>query len=326
MPLNEAIPIPADQVSYLVSTAARAPSVHNTQPWRFQINDYDIELLADPSRKLQTDPLGREMLLSCGAALFGLRLAVRSLGYQPVVEMLPVRSRLRLLARVALTEGTPMTALERQMLYAVPRRHTHRGSFRASLLPPGLLAGMQHDAAEEGATLALVSRPIDYERLADLITATAPHQDRDPASRSAVLRWSRSTGSADRDGVPARAFPPNPASQPGHLRQRDFDLGRDIGVQPTDGDPPSATAVLVTAGDRRLDWLKAGQALQRLLLHGATRWVFASLYTQPLESAQIRNMIKERLALPGFPQVLLQLGVVDRSEPTIRRPPEDVID
>jgi len=326
MPLNGAIPIPADQVSYLVSTAARAPSVHNTQPWRFRINDYDIELLADPGRKLQTDPLGREMLLSCGAALFGLRLAVRSLGYDPVVELLPVRSQLRLLARIALAEGTPMTALERQMLYAVPRRHTHRGSFRATLLPPGLLAGMQHDAAEEGATLTLVSRSIDYERLADLISATAPKQDRDPASRSEVLRWSRPTGSADRDGVPARAFQPNPISHPGHLRQRDFDLGRDIGVQPTDGDPPAVTGILLTTRDRRMDWLKAGQALQRLLLHGATRWVFASLFTQPLESAQLRDMIRARLALPGIPQVLLQLGVVDRSEPTIRRAPEDVIE
>src|SRR5215468_1426738 len=75
------VPIPAGQAGYLIATAARAPSVHNTQPWRFRVGEYVIELYADPGRKLRVDRAGREMLISCGAALFGLRLAVRSLGY-----------------------------------------------------------------------------------------------------------------------------------------------------------------------------------------------------------------------------------------------------
>ena len=93
------VPIPAEQVGYLIATAARAPSVHNTQPWRFRAGQYVIELYADQRRKLRVDPAGREMLISCGAALFGLRLAVRSLGYLPVVKLLPDPDRLRLLAR-----------------------------------------------------------------------------------------------------------------------------------------------------------------------------------------------------------------------------------
>ena len=83
------VPIPADQVDYLIATAARAPSVHNTQPWRFRAGRYVIEMYADQRRKLRADPAGREMLISCGAALFGLRLAIRSLGYVPIVHLLP---------------------------------------------------------------------------------------------------------------------------------------------------------------------------------------------------------------------------------------------
>jgi len=90
------MPIPADQVTYLIGTAARAPSVHNTQPWRFRAGDGAIDLYADPRRRLRVDKDGREMLISCGAALFGLRLAVRSLGYLPVVELFPDPPRLRL--------------------------------------------------------------------------------------------------------------------------------------------------------------------------------------------------------------------------------------
>ena len=71
---------------YLIATAARAPSIHNSQPWRFRVDAEAVELWADPARKTRDDAIGREMLISCGAALFGLRLAIRSLGYLPVVR------------------------------------------------------------------------------------------------------------------------------------------------------------------------------------------------------------------------------------------------
>ena len=64
-----------DQVHFLIETAVRAPSVHNTQPWRFHVGPAGLELHADRSRQLPAvDPFGRELLISCGAALYGLRL------------------------------------------------------------------------------------------------------------------------------------------------------------------------------------------------------------------------------------------------------------
>ena len=83
------VPIPADSVGNLLATAARAPSIFNTQPWLFRVTAHTIELYADPSRRLRSDPAGREMLISCGAALYGLRLAIRALWYRPVVSLLP---------------------------------------------------------------------------------------------------------------------------------------------------------------------------------------------------------------------------------------------
>src|SRR6266545_1386808 len=324
--LPEAVPIPAARVGYLLATAARAPSVHNTQPWRFRVGQHAIELYADQRRKLRVDPVGREMLISCGGALFGLRLAVRSLGYLPVVELLPDPARLRLLARVKLGAAEPMTARERQMLAALPHRHTHRGPFAAGPLPAGLVAGLQHDALAEGATLALVDRAIAYQKLADILGAASPRQDLDPVAQAEVRRWSRDAADPAPDGVPAHAFPRGAARQPGRLPQRDFDLGRDLGLLPGGGPPPAATAVLLTPGDGRADWLRAGQALHRLLAHAASRWVFASLYTQPLEAAAIRSLIQARLALPGAPQMLLQLGLARATQATARRPPAELIE
>jgi hypothetical protein len=202
-----AVPIPAGQVDYLIATAARAPSVHNTQPWRFRAGEYAIELYADQSRKLRVDPLGREMLISCGAALFGLRLAVRSLGHVPVVELLPDRARLRLVARVRFGAAEPMTGRERQLLAALPHRHTHRGPFAPGPLPAGLAAGLQHDALAEGATLVLVDRALAYQQLAGILSATGRRQDLDPLARAEVRRWSRDPADPARDGIPAHAFP-----------------------------------------------------------------------------------------------------------------------
>ena len=84
MPVPAAVPISSGQAGYLVWVAARAPSLHNTQPWRFKVLEDAIELYADYSRQLRTDPIARELLISCGAALYGLRLAVRSLRACPV--------------------------------------------------------------------------------------------------------------------------------------------------------------------------------------------------------------------------------------------------
>jgi hypothetical protein len=321
-----AVPIPAGQVDYLLATAARAPSVHNTQPWRFRAGEYAIELYADQRRKLRVDPLGREMLISCGAALFGLRLAVRSLGYLPVVELLPDRAQLRLLARVSFGAAEPMTGRERQLLAALPHRHTHRGPFAAGPLPAGLVAGLQHDALAEGATLVLVDRALAYQQLAGILGATGPRQDLDPVAREEVRRWSRGAADPARDGIPAWAFPVKAGRRSGRLPQRDFDLGRGLGLLDDGGPPPAATAALLTHGDGRADWLRAGQALHRLLAHAASNWVFASLHTQPLEAAAIRTLIRDRLTLPGAPQMLLQLGPAHTAHTTARRPPADLIE
>jgi len=318
----------ATNAQYLIATAARAPSVHNSQPWQFQVTGQAVELWADPKRKLRTDPIGREMLISCGAALYGLRLAVRSLGYQPTVTLLPDPAQLRLLARVAIGDALPANALERRMLAAVPHRHTHRGQFAAGPLPAGLLAGMQHDALAEGAKLALIEDGLPYERLARIVTDAARRGDRDPRARTEVRKWTREPGSPARDGVPAVALPAGPTARipHGQLRQRDFDLGRGLAMLPgAAGDevPPAATAVLLTSRDRRADWLCAGQALQRLLLRAAGQWVFARLHTQPIEDPVARDLIREGLMLPGSPQMLLQFGRADSAASTARRPPDE---
>jgi hypothetical protein len=325
-PRQPAVPIPVSKLAGLVATAARAPSVHNTQPWRFRASRDTIELLADHSRKLpRIDPAGREMLISCGAAFFGLRLAIRELGYLPDVRLLPDPAQTDLLARVRFGAAAPITPAERQMLTAMPHRHTHRGPFTGDPLPRGLLAALQHDAMAEGCTLVLVDQPGHYQQLSALVAAADRQQHANAVVRAELRHWTRPPGSPARDGVPAQAYTAADAPVTGKLAQRDFDLGRRLGRLTGGGSPPAATAILTTPADSPADWLRSGQALYRLLLRAASRWVFASLHTQPLESPPIRAEIMARLALPGIPQMVLQLGRGHSAAATARRPADDVL-
>jgi nitroreductase len=316
----------AERAGYLVELAARAPSVHNTQPWRFTVAGQAIELYADASRQLMEDLAGREMIISCGAALFGLRLAIRSLGYQPEVDLFPEPSQRHLLARVRAGRPAPMTPEERAMLRAVPHRHTHRGSFEPGPLPEGLLDRLRDDVEAEGATLTVIGDGPAYQRLTAILAAWSRWRDLYPTSpaeirtRAETLRWTREADSQARDGVPAHAFPAAAGGEAGRLPQRDFDLGRGWGFPPSAGPPAPVTAVLVARGEDEESWLRAGQALQRILLRAASQWVFARLQTQPLQSASVRAQIRGSLTPSGSPQVLLELGVARTSRPTPRRP------
>ena len=296
---DDTVPNLARQAAYLIEVAARAPSLHNTQPWRFKVGERAIELYADARRQLREDPAGREMLISCGGALYGLRLGIRSLGYQPEIDTLgyrpeagssPQRARRRPLARVRLGCAAPMTSDERKLLQAVPHRHTHRGPFEPGPLPAGLLTCLRDDVTAEGATLAVIDTEAAYAKLAAILGTWSRRQDLYPTSpaeiqsRAETAQWTHDARSLARDGVPAHAFPVTRGRETGRLPQRDFDLGRGWGLLPSGGSPAPVTAILVTSGDHEEDWLRAGQALQRLLLRAASRWVFASLQTESLQA------------------------------------------
>jgi nitroreductase len=318
------IPLGLDSGSLeaIIATAVRAPSVHNTQPWRFRPTNSAIELYADPSRRLDIlDPDGREMVLSCGAALFGLRLAVRQEGFRPVVEILPRWPRRDPVARVHL--GAPAAGPgDRDLQAAVWLRHTHRGPFAPEPLPPGLLAALRRDAEAEATTLRVIDGHW-LQRVGRLVDVAESLQAQRAALTDETLAWTGRDGM--RDGVPPRAFPLHPAGGPSRLRLRDFDKGSGLGTLATDQAPPAATVVLLTTGDGPADWLRAGQALHRVLLRAASRWVFASLHTQPLEVAPVREALRAHLAVAGAPQMLMQLGRAHTAPLTWRRPVADVL-
>ncbi len=313
----------AASLATVVATAARAPSVHNTQPWRFRIDGEVVELRGDPDRILtQIDPVGRELTISCGAALFGLRLGFRHLACLPAVELWPDPQQPWLVARVWPDGHAAVNAVEAELLAAVPHRHTHRGPFTPGEVSPRLLAALAVDAAAEGSELRFIEQPELVSDLAALVDLAGAEQDASAEISAETRRWLRPAGSAAKDGVPARAVGVVGETAPPRFRQRDFGQADTTPPTPREGsgEPPVVTAVLATAADTADDWLRAGQALNRLLLRAATRWVFASLQSQPLESPRHREQVRDLLGLPGHAQMLLQFGRANTAAATPRRP------
>jgi hypothetical protein len=320
----------ADVASYVVAEAIWAPSVHNTQPWWFSAGDRQLSLYADSARRLPlADPAGREMMISCGAALFTVRLALRSLGYVPAVTLLPDPGQPHLVAQVAWGQRAAATDYERCLIDQVLQRRTHRGAFDTVPLPAGLLAALRQAAVRDGAMLRIMADDARRAELAAAIRAAEDAQRLDSARVRELAGWAPPPGSPRRDGVQASSYPARPEHTTPDFPGRDFARGHRWGL------PPLATArlarsagiaaVLTTARDRPADWISAGQALQRILLTASACGVAAALHSQPLEIGWLRDVVRRQLSEGAYPQLVLRLGVVTQTAATMRRPLADVL-
>ena len=337
------LPLPAERLvrsepltvqeiaAYVVAAAVWAPSVHNTQPWWFSAGgEQEISLYADAGRQLMVaDPRGREMMISCGAALFTARLALRSIGYIPETSVLPDPGRPLLVARVRWQRRAAAAEFEQRLFSQVLRRRTHRGGFGPLPLAPDLVAMLQEGAERDGAMLRIIDGEGSRAALAAVVE-TAEHALRlDSAYVRELVRWASPPGTTRRDGVPHTAYPARSERTFPDFPSRDFAHGRGWGVSwsSPSAAPRSAGVVclLTTTDDRPVDWVNAGQALQRVLLTSATCGVAAALHSQPLERARLREFIRTQLSDGSYPQLVLRLGTVIQTAVSVRRSTASVL-
>jgi hypothetical protein len=330
-PLPRLGPLAGREIAaHVAATAVWAPSVHNTQPWWFSAGGHEISLHADVGRQLMVaDPRGREMMISCGAALFNARLALRSLGYIPETSVLPDPGQPLLVARMRWHHHAPTAGFEQRLFNQVLRRRTHRGGFDPLPLSPGLLAVLQAGAEHDRAMLRIIDAEGRQAVLAAAVE-TAEHALRlDSAYVRELASWAPPPGSTRCDGVPHTAYPARPERTRPHFASRDFAHGRRWGTSLSSPStaPRSAgvVCVLTTTGDCPLDWVNAGQALQRALLTSATYGVAAALHSQPLERARLREFIRTQLCDGSYPQLVLRLGTVTQAAVSVRRSPASVM-
>jgi hypothetical protein len=314
----------------LVAAAVWAPSVHNTQPWWFSTDGRELTLHADNDRQLTVaDPSGREMLISCGAALFTARLALRSLGWVPRTAILPDPADPLLIARLSWRQRAAPSRYELRLFGQVMQRRSHRGGFDPLPLAASLLRVLEVGATRDQAELRIITSEVGRAFLAAMVqSAELTLQMSAPHVRE-LSAWTSAPHSSRPDGVPAMSYPARPTRTFPDFPSRDFAHGHGWGIPPSSADTaaysPGVVCLLTTPDDGPADWVNAGQALQRIALTCATCGVATALHSQPLELTGLRQLIRSHVRDGSYPQLLIRIGTVAQTAISVRRPPASVL-
>ncbi|MET7451939.1 nitroreductase family protein [Streptomyces sp. NPDC005574] len=303
----------------LIEAAVAAPSIHNTQPWRFRLDPHTLtlEIRAAPERGLRhTDPSGRALHVSVGCALFNLRLAVAHFGWAPVTRLLPGPGEPDLLASVRLG-GHARFSPAPELYEALWRRRSSRFPFSDRPLPSALLTELAEAAHTEGALLSRAGLGGSARVLR--VTREAERRNTADADRGAEdRRWIREPDEAA-VGIPPAAV--GPQDYRDHVPMRDFGAHRHpAGLDARAFEKRPTIAVLCTAHDRRADWLRAGQALQHVLLVAEAHGVRASLLHQAMEWPDLREqLVRGSQDGRSHAQMVLRLGYGPQGPASPRR-------
>ncbi|MBI4501119.1 MAG: nitroreductase [Gemmatimonadetes bacterium] len=318
---------PAAKLRAALKFAVLAPSSHNSQPWRFRIARDTLDLHADRSRNLPVvDPRDRELTISCGAALFNLRVALRHFGYEGTYQLLPDLYDADLLAAISLGSAHDPSEEDHALFDAICRRRTYRLPFENRELPQGLVVGLRRAATQEGAWF----RPLGSgarSAAAELTAEADQLQMADRRFRQELADWMHPNRTASRDGMPGYALGLGDImSAAAPLAVRTFDMGDGQAARSKDLIANSPLlAVLGTEGDSVKDWLAAGQALEHVLLRAQMENVSASFLNQAIEVADLRPRLAAIAGRKDYPQILLRMGYGKGVRATPRREVAEIL-
>jgi nitroreductase len=305
------------------ANAARfAPSIHNTQPWRWVVHPDRLELFAVTDRQLPVqDPAGHLLLTSCGTALHHACVALAAAGWQYRVD----RPADAPLAVIHPTRQGPVDPVAIRHFEQLRIRHTDRRTVTDDPVAPAVLDTLVQVSERAGARLHLLSRDqvIELAVLVEHAQKAEGADDRVQAETAAWVGGDRPAGTGIPDANLPEELPPTTVAE------RDFGTP---GSLPAGGghDTAASYGVLYGPGDEPADWLRAGEALDALWLAANEHGVSLLPSSSPIEVPFTRYELRRLVGNLGFPYLVVRLGSLDPDHagpaPTPRLPIEQVVE
>ena len=314
-----------------VAVSLRAPSEHNAQPWRWELDGDHLDLRVDSTRRLPfTDERGHGVLLGCGCALHHLRVALADRGWRAEVRHQPEGQDGRPLARVRIrpADGEADERTRRQAA-AIDQRHTDRRRFSGRSVPPDVLGALDEAARPFGGVLH-VAFGSHRTLFAEAMREAAERQRGQEGYAAELQQWTHRYAGG-RDGIPAGARLEGPPPSYRDLVLRWFPQG--TLRQPHGGmdhEDASMLAILTAVDEYPVSVLRAGEALSAVLLEATARGLGTTPITQVLEVAETRERLRHLIVGAHRPPIVaLRLGWPSPSaaplHPTPRRPLDQVL-
>ena len=319
--------VATEVIARAVELACRAPSLHNSQPWRWVATPVGVDLFTDPHRVVRsTDSSGREAIISCGAVLDHFRTAMAAAGWRTHIEEFPNPNRLEHLASVYFTPLEYVTQAWRDRADAISRRRTDRlpfgpptdwqsfettlrSAFGSDLVAIEVLADSARPLLLDASRLTESLRRDDDSYHRELQWWTAPFRQSEGVPSGALV----SRSEADRVGVD-RAFPPSGTSDRRAATAQD----------------QAKILVLSTPEYTRSDAFHTGQVLSKVLLECTIAGLATCPLTHITELEASRDIIRDLMVTKAMPQVLIRVGtapdVDDVPPPTPRRSLSEVLE
>lgn len=316
------------RLEFLVRYAVLAPSTHNTQPWLFRVRGDALELFADRTRALPScDPKGRELTISCGAALQFARLAARNLGWEGWLELMPNPRNPDLLARLKLGLPWSPTASEARRFRAIPERRTSRTPYDAEGISVLSLETLAPLASAYGATFTLSSDAAIRERAAKVVSEADSKLMADPAVRRELAKWMKPRKSSKREGMSVSSFGVSDLltrAAAGAIKTFNVGAATAATHELLTSETPWL-GLLSTVEDDERDWLRAGMAFADIILELTASGISSSYLEQPIEVPELRPRVAEIMGAKGFPQMLMRIGHGKKVPAAARREARQVI-
>lgn len=316
--------VATDVLRRAVALACRAPSYHNSQPWRWVADRDGLHLFLDSSRLVQTDPEERQALISCGAVLDHLRVAMAASGWRAQIDPFPDAENSEYLASIGFIEMPVVTAESQRRAEAIVTRRTDRLAFGPVTDWAGFETVLRSRLDDTLALVDVVS-DADRHRLVQATDLTNALRFYDTEYFRALLRWTApfeasegipydslvSAAEGDRVDV-GRTFPVT------HHPERREEVPHDF----------STILVISAHADTRRDKLGCGETLSTVLLEATAAGLATCTLTHLTELSTSRHLVEDVTGRP-LPQVLVRVGCAPEGEhlspPTPRRPPADVL-